>query len=109
MPPNFLRLFAAILLLATSLAADVSKRDKAIHILNRITWGPRPGDAEALIAQGYKPWLNRQLQPESIEDGLAQQKLEEYPNLKLSIDELIAAYPDPLDSMAMSKVVASTR
>ena len=35
-----------------------------VHVLNRLTWGPRPGDLEAVRALGLDRWLDRQLHPD---------------------------------------------
>lgn len=39
------------------------------HVLNRCTFGPRPGD-RSLLERGFEAWLNEQLQPEDIADPL---------------------------------------
>jgi len=39
--------------------------DLARHVLNRCTFGARPGDHAALLAQGVEAWLDEQLSPMS--------------------------------------------
>ncbi len=39
--------------------------EKILQALNRLTFGPRPGDVEAVKAMGLKKWIDRQLHPES--------------------------------------------
>ena len=52
------------------LAVSPPSDDKAIvHILNRIGFGPRPGDVEKVRAIGVQSYIDQQLQPERIPDG----------------------------------------
>ena len=76
------------LLLAASLAAApallagqmtpsraVTPRDSALHALNRLAYGPRPGDVEAVAQQGVMKWIDQQLDPNRIKnDALAQRE-----------------------------------
>ncbi|MDR3507639.1 MAG: DUF1800 family protein, partial [Caulobacteraceae bacterium] len=36
-----------------------------LALLNRVTWGARPADAEAMAAQGPDRWLDAQLRPDA--------------------------------------------
>ena len=49
--------------------AALSERQRAIHALNRLTFGPRPGDVDAVLAKGVDGWIEDQLHPESIDDS----------------------------------------
>jgi uncharacterized protein (DUF1800 family) len=40
----------------------------ALHLLNRTTFGPRPGDVERVQAMGLRAYLEAQLHPEAIGD-----------------------------------------
>ena len=62
-------------------------------MLNRFTFGPRPGDVEAVEAQGPERWFEVQLQPESIPDGNAESRLAALPSIRMSPAELIVNYP----------------
>ena len=46
-----------------------SDRDEVIHVLNRITFGPRPGDVDAVQKMGLHTYIEQQLHPESIDDS----------------------------------------
>jgi hypothetical protein len=46
---------------------DESKR--ALHALNRLTFGPRPGDLQRVEAMGVDNWIELQLHPEKIADS----------------------------------------
>jgi hypothetical protein len=43
-------------------------RARAVHVLNRLTFGPRPGDVERVLDMGIDRWIDQQLRPESIVD-----------------------------------------
>ena len=48
----------------------LTPRDSALHVLNRLAYGPRPGDIERVTALGVMKWIDRQLKPDKIDDGL---------------------------------------
>ena len=45
---------------------DESKR--AVHVLNRLAFGPRPGDVEKVTAMGVDKWIEQQLRLDKIDD-----------------------------------------
>src|SRR5216117_4071601 len=53
-----------------ALASALTPRDSALHALNRLAYGPRPGDIDRVAALGVMKWIDRQLKPEKIDDGL---------------------------------------
>ena len=73
----------------------LTERDRARLLLSRATYGARPGDLEALVAQGTESWLDAQLQPERIKDPVVDAKLARFDNLELSTAELMKKYPRP--------------
>lgn len=79
-----------------SLKARLSKADMFRHALNRLTFGPRPGDLEAVERLGLKHWIDRQLHPEQIaENPLLLERLQPLESLHLSIREAYLRYPPP--------------
>ncbi|HVQ24735.1 MAG TPA: DUF1800 family protein, partial [Planctomycetota bacterium] len=66
-----------------------------VHVVRRVTYGPRPGDLERVKAMGLSVWLERQLQPEQIDDSAVERGLAALPTLTMSIAELQRAYPRP--------------
>ena len=61
-------------------AADIPNDTGAIeHALNRLTFGPRPGQVEEVQKLGLARWLDRQLNPSSIDDSAALAKLTPLP------------------------------
>ncbi len=80
-----------------ALPANVSpltQDEQILHVLNRFTYGPRPGDLEHLRAQGISRWLTDQLNPEHIDDRALAARLADYPAMKLPIGRLMELYPD---------------
>jgi uncharacterized protein (DUF1800 family) len=39
---------------------------QALHVLNRLAFGPRPGDVERVASMGVRRWIDQQLHPETI-------------------------------------------
>jgi uncharacterized protein (DUF1800 family) len=74
MPPHrLLAGFALLALLAVAPAfaetpaGDASSADvRALHVLNRLGYGPRPGDVERVEALGIERYIDQQLAPNSI-------------------------------------------
>src|SRR5947207_1316235 len=69
------RVLAAALILAcqsvsptVQLSAQLSPRDSALHALNRLAYGPRPGEADRVAALGVMRWIDQQLDPEGIDN-----------------------------------------
>jgi uncharacterized protein (DUF1800 family) len=70
--------------------------DEAImHAMNRLGYGPRPGDVERIRKMGLEKWIDQQLQPDSIDDSALDQRLQRYPTLNMSAKKLIEEYPQP--------------
>src|SRR5580692_1828393 len=75
----------------TELSAD----EAIFHALNRLAYGPRPGDVERVRQMGLSKWIDQQLNPNSIDDKALDARLENYPTLKLTTAKLIEDYPQP--------------
>ncbi len=75
----------------TELSAD----EAILHALNRLAYGPRPGDLERVRQMGLAKWIDEQLNPNSIDDKAVEARLENYPTLHLTPAKLIAEYPQP--------------
>jgi uncharacterized protein (DUF1800 family) len=68
--------------------------DLASHLLNRCTFGARPGDRESLLSLGAAAWIETQLNPERIEeDTEAERVLRRYPTLQEPAGELYEYKP----------------
>ncbi|HEY6393981.1 MAG TPA: DUF1800 domain-containing protein, partial [Candidatus Binataceae bacterium] len=50
-----------------SQTGDMPRQDRALHVLNRLAFGPRPGDIERVRSIGAEQFVHEQLHPEAIE------------------------------------------
>jgi len=75
----------------TELSAD----EAILHALNRLAYGPRPGDLERVRQMGLAKWIEQQLNPNSLDDKAMEARLQDYPTLHLSTANLIDQYPQP--------------
>ena len=73
--------------------AEATDRDRAIHLLQRATYGPRPQDVDAVFSAGIADWLDRQLHPERIDDSALETRLAQIPVASMSLTELLGQYP----------------
>ena len=62
-------------------AADIPNDDAAVeHALNRLAYGPRPGDVEKVRRMGLSTWIEQQLDPARIDDSAMQARLPQMPS-----------------------------
>jgi uncharacterized protein (DUF1800 family) len=75
--------------------SDLSIDEAILHALNRLAYGPRPGDVDRIKQIGLSKWIDQQLNPNSIDDRAVEARLETLPTLRLSTVKLIEEYPRP--------------
>src|SRR5271155_2760376 len=71
----------------------MAENERAAHALNRLTFGPRPGDLERVQAIGVKKWIEMQLNPEQIDDSLLEARLQSFTAMHLRQRDLIQTFP----------------
>ncbi len=69
--------------------------DHADLLVERFTFGPRPGEIDAVRAQGPEKWFEQQLNPDRIPDTSLDARLAQYPAMQMTQDERIERYPTP--------------
>ncbi len=74
-------------------------RDAIVHTLNRLGYGPRPGDVDRVAAMGLDAYIEQQLHPERIADAAVQQRLAAYPTITLTTAELWKDYFGPAETL----------
>src|ERR1700719_4699726 len=47
----------------------LDKNKQILHALDRLTFGPRPGDVERVRKLGVKKWIDQQLHPDRIPEN----------------------------------------
>ena len=80
---------------AAAPGAPLNETDRARQALDRLTFGARPGDLEAVERMGVSQWIDRQLHPESIPDGTADAVLNQLDITHKTAFELAADHPQP--------------
>jgi uncharacterized protein (DUF1800 family) len=81
---------------ASNEKAPMTARERAIHVLNRLGFGPRPGDVDGVLAIGVSSYIDRQLKPERIPDDAVAAALKRFPTLTMTTSELIDRFERPL-------------
>ncbi|MGA6986291.1 MAG: DUF1800 domain-containing protein [Terriglobales bacterium] len=72
-------------------SADEQKR--AAHALNRLTFGPRPGDVERVTQLGVDKWIELELHPEKIDDSALEARLVPFRTLRMDTREIVENFP----------------
>ncbi len=78
-------------------AADVAAREQlpdqqVLQALNRLAYGPRPGDVERVRAMGVDRWIALQLTPDRIDDRVADSALARYHELDTPTRDIVDAF-----------------
>ncbi len=72
----------------------LTPRERVVQLLDRFTYGPRPGEVDRVLALGGDKWLEQQLNPDGIGDGALQRRLNDFPTLGMSPSQVILVFPD---------------
>ena len=100
-----LALFLLCLSLACTVPQLLAKKDskadpgpneqkRAVHALNRLTFGPRPGDVQQVMAMGVDRWIDLQLHPDKIQDNALDARLAPLRTLHMNSRQLAENFPD---------------
>src|SRR5580658_4490900 len=81
---------------------QMDDQKRAVHALNRLTFGPRPGDVDHVLAIGVDKWIDQQLHPEKIDDSALDARLTQFRTLRMDTREIVENFP----SEQMIKAVA---
>jgi uncharacterized protein (DUF1800 family) len=74
---------------------ELTEDEATVHALNRLGYGPRPGDVARVEQMGLEKWIEQQLDPDSIDDSALDQRLEKYPTLAMASQKLLEEFPPP--------------
>ena len=77
-----------------SIRSDMSRDQQIDHALSRLTYGPRPADAQRVRSMGLERWIAQQLVPDRIDDRRADSVLAMYRNLGTPTSEIAALFRD---------------
>jgi len=81
------------------LAAD----QQVIQALNRLTFGPRPGDVQKVRSMGLDKWIDLQLNPSRIDDTPFEQFAARYDILNQDQNQLLVQYANAQRERRMVK------
>jgi hypothetical protein len=70
-----------------------SSEEQAVHVLNRLAYGPSPADLPQAEEMGAAAWIAWQLRPGDIDDAAVEKRLADFPSLSMTTAELVAHYP----------------
>ncbi|HLV87392.1 MAG TPA: DUF1800 domain-containing protein [Candidatus Sulfotelmatobacter sp.] len=71
-----------------------NEQHRAIHALNRLAFGPRPGDVQRVTEMGVDKWIDEQLHPEKISDSALDTRLAPFRTLRMSSHQMVEEFPD---------------
>lgn len=73
--------------------SQMDQRKRALHALNRLTFGPRPGDVQRVMAMGVDKWIDAQLYPAKIDDSALETRLAPLLTLRMDTREIVESFP----------------
>jgi uncharacterized protein (DUF1800 family) len=74
-------------------ATQMDESKRALHALQRLTFGPRPGDVQRVAAMGVDTWIDLQLHPDKIDDGSLDTRLAPFRTLHMDTREIVENFP----------------
>lgn len=98
---NSLHIAAAVLIVLVfpmlaraeqQMSSQLSDRQKVLHVLNRLAFGPRPGDVERVEKMGIEAYIRQQLHPEAIPDAEVDKALAPLDTLTMASPQLMSEY-----------------
>ena len=87
---------ALVLLAALKPSSQLTEPQRALHALNRLAFGPRPGDIDKVMAIGVAEWINQQLHPETIPDRAVEARLQNLPTLRMTNADIMHEFYAPI-------------
>jgi len=82
---------------------ELASDQQVIQALNRLTFGPRPGEAQKVRAMGLDKWIDLQLHPDKIDDTPFENFADRYDILKQDQNHLLKQYADAQRERRMVK------
>ncbi len=75
-----------------AMQVDSVAHARALHVLNRLTYGPGPGNVDRVAAMGVDRFIEQQLHPEKINDDALERRLKDFEVLRLSPEDPAQIY-----------------
>ncbi len=77
----------------TTMQTEMDGQKRAVHALNRLTFGPRPGDLDLVTKMGVDKWIELELHPEKIDDSALDARLAPFRTLRMETKEIVDNFP----------------
>jgi len=90
-------------------SAPAADTDTVVHVLNRLGYGPRPGDVDRVSQIGVAAYIEQQLHPERLPDTTLAQRLTAFPTIGLSTREIARDYYGPAEAIRRAEQRAEGR
>jgi len=74
-------------------SSQMPEQKRAMHALNRLTFGPRPGDSNRVMAMGVDQWIDQQLHPDKIDDHALEARLAPLRTLRMDTRDIVENFP----------------
>jgi uncharacterized protein (DUF1800 family) len=74
-------------------ARTMDEHKRAVYALNRLTFGPRPGDVERVTQMGVDKWIELELHPDKIDDSALDARLAPFRTLLMDTKEIVENFP----------------
>jgi uncharacterized protein (DUF1800 family) len=88
---------------------QLADRAAVEHVLNRLGYGPRPGDVERVRAMGIATYVDAQLRPDRIDDAILEARLAEFETLQMSTQELAEKFFRPAEQARRAAQAAAAQ
>jgi uncharacterized protein (DUF1800 family) len=73
---------------------QMNEQKRALHALQRLTFGPRPGDVDRVAAMGVDKWIDLQLHLDKINDSALDARLTPFRTLHMDTREIVENFPN---------------
>ncbi len=83
----------------------LTPRERVVQLLDRFTYGPRPGEVDRVLSMGADKWVAQQMTPENISDAVCAKRLSAFPALGMAPNGALFVFPNQslLDGIANGK------
>ncbi len=72
---------------------QMTDQQRAVHALNRLSFGPRPGEVQRVAQIGVDQWIELQLHPEQIDDSSLESRLSPFRTLRMDTKQIVENFP----------------
>jgi uncharacterized protein (DUF1800 family) len=83
---------------AAAPAPVLTARDSAFHVLNRLAYGPRAGEADSVAKTGVMNWIDQQLDADHVPDRALGERERQFKILDYSRSDLADRYRDAVQT-----------